>query len=222
MKSKTYTQSKQPFDKNERSEFCQSNVKQTHFENLKKKKEVIFLITGHFKLRVKSLESLALCTLTGESTVRVGRVDLAVLPMGGPEGHRIQVKDAQVVEHLNVNMSRPQDLSKWEHLKDIPLPKIGGEETTLLIGANIPEAQIQEEVRVGGAGEPYAVRTLLGWAIIGPLNGNIRIQVDKVNVHFLKYGNETLDQQMSQFLGLENIVSISSSRKGMPVQDREA
>ena len=62
----------------------------------------------------------------------------------------------------------------------------------------------------------------LGWAIMGPLNGNISIQVDKVNVHFLKYGNETLDQQMSQFLGLENIVSISSSRKGMSVQDREA
>ena len=174
------------------------------------------------KLRVKSFESLVVCTLTGESTVRVGRVDLAVLPMEGPEGHRIQIKDAKVVEHLNVNMSRPQDLSKWEHLKDIPLPEIGGEEVTILIGANIPEAQIHEEVRVGGAGEPYAVRTLLGWAIMGPLNGNIRSQVDKVNVNFLKYGNETLDQQMNQFLGLENIDSTSSSRKGMSVQDREA
>ena len=66
------------------------------------------------------------------------------------------------------------------------------------------------------------VRTLLGWAIMGPLNGNIRGQVDKVNVNFLKYGNETLDQQMNQFLGLENTDSISSSRKGMSVQDREA
>ena len=54
------------------------------------------------------------------------------------------------------------------------------------------------------------------------LNGNIRSQVDKVNVNFLKYGNETLDQQMNQFLGLENIDSISSSEKGMSVQDREA
>ena len=92
----------------------------------------------------------------------------------------------------------------------------------MLIGANVPEAQIQEEVRVGGAGEPYAVRTLLGWAIMGPLNSNIRSQSDKVNVNFLKYGSEMLDQQMSQFLGLENIDSISSSRKGMSVQDREA
>ena len=92
----------------------------------------------------------------------------------------------------------------------------------MLIGANVPEAQIHEEVRVGGPGEPYAVRTLLGWAIMGPLNGNIRSQFGKVNVNFLRYGNETLDQQMTQFLGLENIDLITSSRKGMSVQDREA
>ena len=169
------------------------------------------------KLRVNSFKSLAVCTLTGESTVRMGIVDLAVLPMEGPESHQIQIKDAKVVEHLNVNMSRPQDLSKWKHLKDILLPEIRGEEVTLLIGANIPEAQIHEEVHIGGVGEPYAVHTLLGWAIMGPLNGNIRSQVDKVNVNFLSYGNEMLDQQMSQFLGLENIDSISSSRKGMSV-----
>ena len=30
-----------------------------------------------------------------------------------------------------------------------------------------------------------------------------------------------LDQQMSQFIDLDNIDSISSSRKGMSVQDRE-
>jgi len=40
-------------------------------------------------------------------------------------------------------------------------------------------------------------------------------------VNFLKYGNETLDQQMSQFLDLENSDLISSSRKGMSVQDQE-
>ena len=93
------------------------------------------------KLRVKSFEPLAVCTLTGESTVRVGKVDLAVSPMEGPEGHRIQIKDVKVVENLNVNMSRLQDLSKWEHLNDIQSPEIGGE-VMLLIGANVPEAQI--------------------------------------------------------------------------------
>ena len=49
MKSKTYSQSKQPLDKNERSEFFQSSVKQTHFQNLKKKRKWFFWSQGHFK-----------------------------------------------------------------------------------------------------------------------------------------------------------------------------
>ena len=53
--------------------------------------------TDKLKSRVKSFEFLAVCTLTWESTVHVGRVDLAVLPIEGPEGHRIQIKDAKVV-----------------------------------------------------------------------------------------------------------------------------
>ena len=53
------------------------------------------------------------------------------------------------------------------------------------LGANVPEAQMHQEVRVGGAGVPYAVRTILEWAIMGPLNGISRSQFDKVSVNFL-------------------------------------
>ena len=49
MKSKTYTQSKRPLDKNQSSTFCQSGVKQTHFQNLKEKRKWFFLSQGHFK-----------------------------------------------------------------------------------------------------------------------------------------------------------------------------
>ena len=84
----------------------------------------------------------------------------------------------------------------------------------MLIEANVPETQIHVEVRIGGEGEPYAVRTLLRWAIMGPLNDNIRSQSDKANVNFLTYASEVV--------GLENFDSISSNRKEMSVQDKEA
>lgn len=90
-------------------------------------------------------------------------------------------------------------------------------EKLLPIGASVLEAQIHEEVLVGRGGEPYAIQTLLGWAIMGPPNSNIRSQSDKINVNFLKHDSEMLDQQISQLLGLENIVSISNSKKGMSV-----
>ena len=63
-------------------------------------------------------------------------------------------------------MSRPQDLSKWEHLSDIQSPEIDGEEVTLLIGANVPEAQIHKEVCIGRVAEPYM---LFGLYLGGPL-----------------------------------------------------
>ena len=42
MKSKTYTQNKQPFDKFQSSKFCQLGVKRTRFQNLKKKRKWFF------------------------------------------------------------------------------------------------------------------------------------------------------------------------------------
>ena len=41
-KSKTYTQSTRPLDKNQSSKFGQSGVKQTHFQNLKEKRKCFF------------------------------------------------------------------------------------------------------------------------------------------------------------------------------------
>ena len=51
MKSKTYTQNKQPLDKTQTSKFCQLGVKRTRFQNLKKKKEVIFDHSSTLKAR---------------------------------------------------------------------------------------------------------------------------------------------------------------------------
>ena len=84
------------------------------------------------------------------------------------------------------------------------------------------EAQLHEEVLVGRSGEPYASQTLLGSAKMGPLNSNIRSQSDKINVNFLKHASEMLDKQISQLLGLENIDSISNSKKDKSVLVQDA
>ena len=92
----------------------------------------------------------------------------------------------------------------------------------MLIGANVPEAQLHEECRKGRAGEPYAVRTMLGWAVLGPVDAVNSLNSQKVNVNFVKFGSELSDQQMEQFLRLENIEMNKSSRKGMSVEDPES
>lgn len=59
------------------------------------------------------------------------------------------------------NIPRQQYLSKWPYLHEVHLPEI-----ELFIGFNVPRAQ--EPSQDGG---PYAVQTVLGWTVNGPLSG---------------------------------------------------
>ena len=92
----------------------------------------------------------------------------------------------------------------------------------MLIGANVREAQVHEECRRGGSGEPCAVRTVLGWAVLGPVDAaNIMCSQPK-NVNFVKYSDELADQQMKQFLRLEDMDMNRRSKKGMSIEDQGA
>ena len=43
-----------------------------------------------------------------------------------------------------------------------------------------------------------------------------------MNVNFVKYGSELSDQQMEQFLRLEDVDMSKSSKKGMSIEDQES
>ncbi|XP_043205783.1 uncharacterized protein LOC122372549 [Amphibalanus amphitrite] len=59
------------------------------------------------------------------------------------------------------------DLPDWPHLNDIFLPQVSTS-VDLLIGINAPHLHVAEEVRVPESGSgPHAVRSPLGWYVIG-------------------------------------------------------
>ena len=65
----------------------------------------------------------------------------------------------------------PEIADKWPHLKKIK-EKISPLNESLsvgvLIGSNCPKAIKPREIVAGRSEDPYAVRTLLGWCIVGP------------------------------------------------------
>lgn len=61
-----------------------------------------------------------------------------------------------------------------------------------------------------------------GFAVLGPVDAVSSLNVQKMNVNFVKYGSELSDQQMEQFLRLEDIDMNNSSKKGMSIEDRES
>ncbi|KAJ8397167.1 hypothetical protein AAFF_G00010210 [Aldrovandia affinis] len=68
------------------------------------------------------------------------------------------------------NIPHQEDVNRWPHLKEVKLPSIQAE-VGLLIGANVPKAMEPLQVVSSVDDGPYAVRTILGWTVNGPLRG---------------------------------------------------
>ncbi len=67
------------------------------------------------------------------------------------------------------NVATSEEVEAWPHLRGLPVLGATTEDVCLLIGQDCPEAIIPLQVVPGQAGEPYAVRTRLGWTITGPI-----------------------------------------------------
>ena len=95
-------------------------------------------------------------------------------------------------------------MEAWPHLRDLELHDIDSE-VCLMIGNNVPEAMEPWDVIHGNAGEPFAVKTKLGWVVNGPMKAetgqNIRFNRVSVreDVHGMcmkMYNDEFRDENM--------------------------
>ncbi|XP_014677798.1 PREDICTED: uncharacterized protein LOC106817630 [Priapulus caudatus] len=105
-----------------------------------------------------------------EESEKVSLVNLQIENLSGE--NRYNMYEVMIRPCLNVGLESlaiNEQLSMWEHLKDISLPEINVSEVQLLIGGDLPDVDIPEEVIRGKEGEPFAVRTSLGWTIRGPV-----------------------------------------------------
>ena len=116
---------------------------------------------------------LRLRTVDGDSEEKLstrGQLQISATgPSAADHRRRIMVPEAWSVATLKV--SRPpvsqEQLDSWTHLRGLEIPNCSDMTVELLLGANVTEAVIQHEVRVGQPGQPIAVRTAFGWAMTG-------------------------------------------------------
>ncbi|XP_015754707.1 PREDICTED: uncharacterized protein LOC107334288 [Acropora digitifera] len=109
------------------------------------------------------------------------------------------------------------DVERWFYLKDIYLPCIDAN-MELLIGNDVPKALEPQEVQRSENGGPYAVRTLLGWTINGPLGRPSKSSrtTNRIQSH------AALDEQFAHFCEMEFNDSQFSIEKGMSQDDKRA
>ena len=99
-------------------------------------------------------ESVSVCTLVGYSYDHAARkADLEVSGMYGQEGF----------------IGTAIGTEQWPHLSCLSLPQARADQVALIIGQDNSEALAPLSTIFGRRGEPYAIRTCLGWSLHGVL-----------------------------------------------------
>ena len=94
------------------------------------------------------------------------------------------------------------DLKDWSYLKNIPLLRINSN-VDLLIGVNVPRAMETWEMNSSQNNGPFAVKTVFGWVINGPLeaknclaqNAFVHVSVNRIEVSLAP----SLDEQLKRY-----------------------
>lgn len=115
--------------------------------------------------------------LLNSSTVSSQIVSFDISSNTHPE--KIYIENAFVVPNLNVKYNKV-DIRKiklnYPSFHDIELPQLNDADVTVLIGADCPRLHLQKDFRFISDKEPSAVKTELGWVLLGgkPSVNNIR------------------------------------------------
>jgi hypothetical protein len=118
---------------------------------------------------------------------------------------------------LNVSSSHiveQEELEKWTHLRDIQLPEVNTSEVHMLIGQDVPDVMIPQEIRKGNPGDPYAIRTILGWTLNGPITCG---SISSVTSCFVDT-DDKLQRQVKMFWKLDGF---GGDDTAMSVSDRK-
>ena len=158
-------------------------------------------------------------TVNQQSVVRHGReVDISVYPLGGDD--EVKLNRVWSVDKLPVSTSSlPESgiADKWPHLNGLKFPRINSTDVMLLIGSDTPEVFWTLDERRGKPKEPYAVKSILGWTLLGPTG--VCKQTGK-HVNFQRA--DPLDKQVEMMWKTDFSDSIVDWKNGMSVEDKRA
>ena len=89
-------------------------------------------ISEKLGIQIDNYDTLAVCTLSGESAVRVGQVGVEVGAAGNRESRTVTIKKGWGWT-ISTSPQQTKDLSRWPHLKDIVIPEVDETQVTMLI-----------------------------------------------------------------------------------------
>lgn len=116
-------------------------------------------------------DSLVFSTVSNHNEPQEGeRVDFVVESLIDKQPQQLQLTGVWSGKDLNIPLRHQgiaTDKARWPHLQDVPFPEVERQKISLIVGTNVPEVFIPLEVWCGNPNEPIAIRSCLGFAVLG-------------------------------------------------------
>ena len=94
-------------------------------------------------------------------------VSFEIVTDNGNSNMNINAYTASHLDVPTVKYDANEIKNQYQHLRDIPFCDINDNIVGLLIGTNYADLLIHRDFRVGDPGDPIAVKTVLGWMLVG-------------------------------------------------------
>ena len=131
------------------------------------------------KLKLKGEETSLTITTVEQDELKINSQAVIGLQASSLDGSgSVKLPCAFTLKKIPVTSSDIPDASvvqQWPHLAGIKIPVVEAEDVGLLIGCNCPLAMEPWDVVHSEDGGPYAIKTRLGWTIVGPSDQRIDI-----------------------------------------------
>ena len=135
----------------------------------------------------------------------------------------IAVNPAWAVKDLTIPLKHTRlskSLEQWPHLREVRFPEVERRKISILLGTNIQEAFVPLDVRKGNRNEPLAIKSCLGWSILGGFSNLQSHSQGQVNL--ISSEDVSLNDQLEEFWKIESYGTARSETKPLSVEDRRA
>ena len=110
-------------------------------------------------------------TVIGNSVLAATECELTARAMDRSD--EVHMTGVYALEQLPLRLRarvKEEDTQRWSHLASIPRANLDGRAVDMIIGCDQTKAHWIQDVRLGKEGQPFGLKTPLGWVILGPVH----------------------------------------------------
>ena len=164
-----------------------------------------------------------LTTVNNADMEEGGKVNFKIAPVDNQKDHVLNVNSAWAVKDLTTPLKHTKlsrSVERCPHLRQVSFPEVERKKISILLGTNIQEVFIALDVRRGKPNDPIAIKSYLGWSILGGASDVQSRSQELINL--VTAQDVSLGKQLEEFWKVEPYGNTRPESKPLSVEDRRA